>query len=116
MLERTRRPVRVRVTIEVTLESEHNFYTGFLQNLSTGGLFVATHDLHSTGAELEVQFTLPDQPEPCEAVARVRWLREVDPGSEMPSGMGLEFVDVDGGVRDRIESFISQREPIFYED
>src|SRR5204862_183615 len=75
MLEHKRQLVRVKVTVEVTLESEHNFYTGFLQNLSTGGLFVATHDLHSTGAELEVQFTLPDQPDPCEAVARVRWVR-----------------------------------------
>jgi hypothetical protein len=58
----------------------------------------------------------PDLPEPCQAVARVRWVRDLAQGSEIPCGMGLEFMELDGGVRSRIETFIAHREPIFYED
>ena len=54
-----RQSQRFPLKIEVTYSSEHNFYTGFLQNVSSGGLFVATHHLASVGETVAVVFTVP---------------------------------------------------------
>ena len=40
-----RRYPRHDVELEVTMESESNFYMGLTENLSEGGIFIATHML-----------------------------------------------------------------------
>ena len=45
--------------VEVDHQSEHNFFTGFMENISSGGLFVATYGLMEIGQRLEVSFTVP---------------------------------------------------------
>ena len=40
--ENRRRDPRYGVELDVTLESDHNFYAGFVENLSVSGIFVAT--------------------------------------------------------------------------
>ena len=40
-----RRHLRYAVELDVSMSSEHNFYAGFAENLSEGGVFVATHSL-----------------------------------------------------------------------
>jgi len=41
--EARRAHVRHDVELEVSLESESNFYMGLTENLSEGGLFIAIH-------------------------------------------------------------------------
>ena len=36
---------RFSVDLDVSLGSDHNFYSGFAENLSVGGVFVATHQV-----------------------------------------------------------------------
>jgi hypothetical protein len=36
---------RFHVDLDVTVGSDHNFYAGFAENLSAGGVFIATHKL-----------------------------------------------------------------------
>ena len=36
---------RFDLEVKVDLESDHNFYTGLTQNISSGGVFIATHHL-----------------------------------------------------------------------
>ena len=69
---------RFPLRVEVSYGSEHNFYTGFLENVSNGGLFVATHQLAEIGDLFELTFTVPGLNRACTAVCRVRWLREYD--------------------------------------
>jgi uncharacterized protein (TIGR02266 family) len=111
-----RQAPRINLEVDVTFESEHNFYTGFLENLSSGGLFVATHDIRRIGDTVEVRFTLPGRAEPVTATARVRWIREYGNSPDAAPGMGLQFVDLDPAVQKEIERFIALREPIFFED
>ena len=49
---------RVEIHVEVTMESDHNFYTGLSSNVSEGGLFVATHAAPPLGTRLLVRFML----------------------------------------------------------
>lgn len=109
--------VRFPVEVEITWESEHNFYTGLTSNLSCGGLFVATHQPASLGDLVEVTFTLPGLGHPCAARCEVRWTREFNPDSpEVPPGLGLRFTALEPQVWSCIERFIRRRESIFYDD
>jgi uncharacterized protein (TIGR02266 family) len=112
-----RRFPRFPLRVEVGYGSEHNFYRGFLENLSGGGLFVATHQPAQIGEFFEVTFTVPGLDRACTAVCRVRWLREYNPDSpDSVAGMGLQFSQLEPDARAAIELFIKHREPIFYDD
>ena len=48
--ENRRRQDRFSVELEISLETEHNFYAGFVENLSSAGLFIATHVVRACNA------------------------------------------------------------------
>ena len=108
---------RHEVSVEVTFESEHNFYTGLTQDLSGGGLFVATHVIRPIGECIRVRFTLPGTPEVLDAITEVRWVRgsEVS-GGHLEPGMGLQFLQLAPRTKQAIRVFLSQRESMFYDD
>ena len=104
------------VEIDITLESESQFYAGFGENLSEGGIFVATHAVQPVGARLEVIFTLPGMNRPFRVQGDVRWVRQYSETSDMPAGMGLRFVSLSKDDADAIHEFCARRAPLFYED
>jgi uncharacterized protein (TIGR02266 family) len=106
---------RVEIQVEVTLESDHNFYTGLSSNVSEGGLFVATHAAPPLGTRLVVRFALDGSPEPIDAVGEVCWLREAR-SSDFPSGFGLRFLEISDEALSRVTAFVASRDSIFYED
>ncbi|MFZ5890931.1 MAG: TIGR02266 family protein [Myxococcota bacterium] len=106
---------RYSVDLDVSLGSEHNFYSGFAENLSVGGVFVATHQVRPVGEKVEVSIHLPDGTE-VRAVGEVRWTRLFNAESDMPPGMGLRFTELNSGANTAIERFLHQREPLFYDD
>lgn len=112
------RRIHSRATLKtaVHFSSESNFYTGFMDNISEGGVFAATFNLQPLGATVDVEFSLPDNKPPVKVRAEVRWLRDYDPDSDLYPGMGLRFLDLADAERVRIESFVQQRDTIFYDD
>ena len=50
---------RFDLEVKVDLESDHNFYTGLTQNISSGGLFIATNALRKIGDRITLKFSLP---------------------------------------------------------
>jgi uncharacterized protein (TIGR02266 family) len=115
-----RTAARTEIEVEVGLETENNFYTGLTQDISTGGVFVATHDLRPHGERLVLKFVLPGVATPFVVDAEVRWIREVTSLSggrhEGATGMGLRFVNLPPQAKMVIASFLNQRESIFYDD
>ncbi|PIE19580.1 MAG: hypothetical protein CSA65_01555 [Proteobacteria bacterium] len=107
---------RVVLKTAVTFSSESNFYTGFLDNISEGGLFIATYHPAQIGTKMKVEFSLPDDGEPVSVDAEVRWLRVPNPNDDTPPGVGLRFLDLSDPDRHRIESFTKRRDTIFYDD
>lgn len=111
--ETKRHPLKV----DVTYFSEHNFFTGFSENISSGGIFVATYDTPQLGQVFDVLFTIPGLQEPTRARGRVVWVREHDPlNPDSIAGMGLRFEDLEPAVEDAVNLFLAHRDPIFYED
>jgi uncharacterized protein (TIGR02266 family) len=107
---------RRQVEIEITLQSESNFYAGFGQNLSEGGIFVATHALRPKGTRLDVAFTLPGNHRRIEVEGEVRWVRAYSETSDSPPGMGLSFVSLSAEDAQAIRAFSEQRPPIFFDE
>jgi uncharacterized protein (TIGR02266 family) len=106
---------RIALEVEVDLQSEHNFYTGFTQNISAGGLFVSTASVMHLGDTALLRLTLPGNVR-VEAHAVVRWVREQTVSRGMPPGMGMQFLDLTPEARQAIEAFVNQRETIFHPD
>lgn len=110
---------RFPLKVEVTFASEHNFYTGLLQNIGSGGLFIATEQLLPLGARLDVEFSVPGADASCVASCEVAWLRDreaVHRGSDGVPGMGVRFVGLAPEGVAAVDGFIRHREPIFFED
>lgn len=106
---------RFEYGVEVNLESEHNFYTGFTENISTGGLFIATRDLIPIGTQMQMVFTLSGVE--LNATVEVRWHRLEQSGDEgLSPGMGVRFLNLTDGEQAAINDFIDKRETLFFLD
>jgi uncharacterized protein (TIGR02266 family) len=111
-----RNAARFAVTVQVTFESEHNFFTGLTQDLSRGGLFVATPHLCPIGARVRLRMTLPTSSQPIELMTEVRWLRTRDvPGGGGKAGVGLMFLDMSPQAETAVKAFLEQRESIYFD-
>jgi uncharacterized protein (TIGR02266 family) len=112
-----RRSPRFTLRAEVSYASEHNFFTGFLENISDGGLFLATYDLLAIGETVELTLTVPGIDTSFQVSCEVRWIREDNPGLvEASPGMGLAFQDLSEQAKRAIDAFIRHRAPIFFDD
>lgn len=111
--ESARRPVRVGVT----LTSDSNLYVGFTDNISEGGLFVATQELLDIGEQVRLEFELPGSDETIEVDGEVRWHRRVsDIKDGIYPGYGVQFIDLADSDKQRLQKFLKQRDPMFHPD
>ena len=107
---------RHHVELEVTMESETNFYLGLTENLSEGGLFIATHLHKPIGTQIEVSFKLPDVAEPIKVTGTVRWVREYSETTEAHPGMGIRFEHLGREEAEQIQRFLAARDPLFFDE
>ena len=106
---------RFSIDTDIGFQSESNFYTGFTEDISEGGLFLATYDCRPLGSMLCINFTLPNG-ELVTAEGVVRWIREYNRNTpDMTPGMGVQFTSLAEEHRAAINRFLTQREPLFYE-
>lgn len=106
---------RVALEVDIGMRSETNFFAGFGDDVSEGGIFVATYDRLPIGTELTLSFVLPSGAQVV-VRGRVAWLREGSGfDSEFHPGMGVSFADLDEAGRAAIREYMQHREPIFYE-
>ena len=106
---------RFHVDLDVTVGSDHNFYAGFAENLSAGGVFIATHKLKPVGSQIELTINLPDGVQ-LRAIGDVRWIRVFNEQSDTPPGMGVRFTDLADASVALIQSFLARRDPLFFDD
>jgi uncharacterized protein (TIGR02266 family) len=106
---------RFAVDLDVTIGSDHNFYAGFAENLSAGGVFIATHQLKPVGTKLELSINLPDGSQ-LAVTGEVRWIRVFNEHSDSPPGMGVRFGELPTVATEAIQSFLAHREPLFFDD
>jgi uncharacterized protein (TIGR02266 family) len=103
---------RTELTIDVTLEGDNNFFVGASENISEGGLFVATDVLAEVGARVSMDFGLPGLERRVACEGEVVWVRGA---GRLPAGIGLRFVGLSREDAVEIRRFVEQRDPIFWE-
>src|SRR3954468_4207501 len=113
-----RRAERQDLEVTVDFESDSNFYAGLSQNISAGGLFIATHRIKRVGERIHLKFTLPGASKPIECETEVRWIRENSSllRTDAATGMGVRFIDMAPADTAIIQKFIESRESLLYDD
>jgi uncharacterized protein (TIGR02266 family) len=110
---------RFDLEVKVDLESDHNFYTGLTQNISAGGVFIATHHLRRIGDHITLKFTLPGSEKQIAVETEVRWIREntalMNAGAT-GTGMGVRFINLSAEASAAITAFVESRESLYYDD
>jgi uncharacterized protein (TIGR02266 family) len=110
---------RFDLEVKVDLESDHNFYTGLTQNISAGGVFIATHHLRRIGDRITLKFTLPGSEKQIAVETEVRWIREntaLLKAGEGGTGMGVRFINLSPEASAAITGFVESRESLYYDD
>ena len=97
--------------LEFELDHDSHFYAGLSQDLSEGGLFVATYHYVPVGTPLRLSLELRDG-ERLEARGEVRWVREVVFGDLRP-GIGVAFTELSATAREQIARICEQRPPLY---
>ncbi len=106
---------RLSLELEVSLQSDSNFYIGLTENLSNGGIFVATHLVQPIGTVVSITLRLPNRKEPLALGGRVKWVREFSDTLEVPPGMGIEFETISDDCARAIHEFLAARTPLFFD-
>jgi len=98
----TRLEQRMQVELPVRLVHEGTTRREYLADLSPGGAFVRTWNPLQPGEQLELSVRPPLSLMSLTLKGRVAWTRTT---GEHP-GMGIEFVDADAALRDRVEKLL----------
>jgi uncharacterized protein (TIGR02266 family) len=109
---------RFDLEVKVDLESDHNFYTGLTQNISAGGVFIATNHIRRIGDRITLKFTLPGSEKTIDVETEVRWIRENSAllRVEGAQGMGVRFINLSAEASAMINGFLESRESLYYDD
>jgi len=103
-----RRPARRKLSVRVEVETERASYVAITENISVGGLSVATDQTHPIGERLKLRFQLPGQNTPLNVEAEVRWIRRsASTDAVSVTGLGLLFVDLSVPAVARIRGFMA---------
>lgn len=108
--------VAINVNTMLNINTDHQFYNGFSENIEEGGIFIATFDTKPVDSKVIVNFKLPGG-HPVTARGQVHFVREYNPMTpETPPGMGVKFTDLLKEDKRAIEGYLEHRAPMFYDD
>ncbi len=99
-----RKSDRTDVVVRVDYQTVDDLFSEFASNINEGGVFVATESPQAVGTSVSLQFTLPGIEDPLEVAGTVVHLTGDD--TSEPPGMGIEFEDLDGEARQRINTIV----------
>jgi uncharacterized protein (TIGR02266 family) len=97
----------------VEFVQDTHFVAGLSQDLSGGGVFVATYRQVALGTKVHLGFELPNG-QLVEARGVVRWRREQDDGVGRP-GLGIAFTEVSDSALAAIVDYCRSRPPLYFD-
>jgi uncharacterized protein (TIGR02266 family) len=106
----------IEINTELNMESDHNFFNGFSEDIIDGGIFIATFDPKPVGEKVVVRFKLP-QNYPVVAKGIVQFVQLENPveGVDTRTGMGVRFTHLMDSDKSAIQKYQKSRNPIFYD-
>jgi len=108
--DQKKREQRVEAAFRVRYKSMDDLVVAYSKNLSRGGLFLRTNKFLPVDSTIRLHLDIPDGGEPISMPCRVAYVRDdTDWGSVgEASGMGIEFLEPNEEVRERVEQFLAE--------
>ncbi len=107
-VDNRRRSARLHHELPVAYRSVGSFLTDWATNISQGGLFINTRKPLPVDTVVKLIIQLPGAAFPFDMTGRVTRVAEWDNHANVAPGMGIEFTELDGSKRDRIEAFVEK--------
>ncbi|BCR03824.1 two-component system response regulator [Desulfuromonas versatilis] len=104
-----RAPLRWEAALEArVLGRARKPWRGRILNLNTGGAFIQAGQLEPVDNLVEIEFALPELPAAILCQGRVAWVNHPEwiKNPRLPSGMGVEFLDLKPQDREAIQAFV----------
>ena len=119
--ENSRRYPRVLYSLPVDYWVGEQQLSNYSSNFSAGGIFIRTIDPAPPNELIDISFSIPELNEQIETTGKVVWANEYESGAKKPSlpGMGVQFLDLDASLRNKLEEFVKQKlaaEPLWLEN
>jgi molecular chaperone DnaK len=112
--ERTSRRVQIPlITVRYPM-APAEFVVGDALDLSQGGMFIKASRPLPVGRLIPFEIRVVAEALPLTAVGRVMWTRATPGCRNLPTGMGVQFIDIDRRSHDVIRSLVSVREQTIY--
>ncbi len=106
-----RADLRVRTRLSISFgPGGDEMLQDFTFNLSTGGIFIESKEIHPVNTPLEVIFTLPELRSGLHCRTRVAWVNppEMIANPLLPPGMGIQFLDISLEEMEAIFAFVKK--------
>jgi uncharacterized protein (TIGR02266 family) len=101
------------VRVLVDFESSDTYFYDYSNNLSEGGIYIATDRILPVGTPITLRFTLPNIDRVFQAEGNVAWIYDPKTSDEGPpsevlgKGMGVQFSGMDEKDLELVKSYIS---------
>ena len=99
-----RRSARTRFLVRVDYSTVDEMFSEFTRDINEGGLFIETDNPRAPGTVVAMQFNLPGSDEPIRTQGIVMRVSDGSDGSN--PGMGIEFEELEGAARQRIDQLV----------
>jgi len=98
------------LTISAVYKMAEKVGQGYVLNLSRGGVFLSSDVGFEMGDQFRLRFFLPFQLGQVDARVQVRWCTQDADNlpQELRSGFGLEFIEIESEMQDKISRFIEK--------
>jgi uncharacterized protein (TIGR02266 family) len=103
-----RRSERLYHELPVAYRTVGSFLTDWATNISQGGIFINTRKPVPVGTVVRLIVQLPGAEFPFDISGRVTRVAAWDKRTIAAPGMAVEFIDLDGDKRARIEEFVAR--------
>ncbi len=84
---------------------------GSSANISATGMFVRSQDLQPAGRTLSFELSLNRSRQLIHGLGEVVWSRRFNLGADLPAGMGIRFLRLEGKSRRIVRSILDDRPP-----
>ncbi len=107
-MRENRQHLRSSAVIKVNYQSQGALKMDYAQNISRGGLFLATNSAFQVGQQIELQLSTKGAEQIITVPGLVRWVGER--GVPPVKGIGVQFQLEDPSIKNRIEGMINALE------
>ncbi|PJE79924.1 hypothetical protein CI610_01093 [invertebrate metagenome] len=93
--------------LSLKIEDAASLYEAYMPFVDGGGLFIPTEKSYQLGDEVFLKLNLPEEPDTLPIAAKVIWITLKGAQSRRMAGIGIQFMDVRGVAKAKIETLLA---------